>query len=470
MRRSIRTAVIAVILAMAVIVVAISLPSVFAAEKLNLLGAQTYISYQVYAPPAEQKKELDNLGLSGKVNEDGTVTLQPTATGTFDKISAVKSSTMEERHKQLIETGVLRYAIYSGALCQQASAGLIIILDFSNYNVSAFESDFLNSLTYVLLGSREMLGRGKTFYEKNYDGGALTIYDSANNGTPVTEKYDLTLQGIYANDSSNNSYLAKAGDANEANRRYINNYSIRIVLPRNLQTAITLKSRSLTLEGFDFLGFSPKQPDSIGLGISHLDINPKDHASSIVIANDAATTMHFHWMSVLSSQKQFSLLRSLNNMLGINGASVNTGYVDEIFIKPDVLSDFSYLYMRAEKLSGGAALSLFDSPDASVATSKDTAAAIRLFYWLEHVYKLHEQNVNNANLEYRRYRRSADNTLSETYDVLSYDRTKTYAYGNENCHAVYSSPDNGTGASGILGYFSPSGKLFDASWKAITAN
>ncbi len=459
MRRKFRTAVIATVLAVAFTVTAISLPSFLAAENLTL-SSSTAINFQVFPPAEEQKKELDGLGLNCTVNEDGSVTLDSTGVG------ELSGTAMKAQHDDLIAKKMLRYAIYDGAICQQ-TAGLIIILDFTNYNITEFKGGFLKALTYAILGSNQLGNTGKRFKETNQAGGTLTIYDSSNGGAVITDPVTLTLQGIYNNNGLiklSNSYVTRNGVKTELTK-----YSIRLILPRNPKAPAILRDDSLTLKGVEIGNFSPKQPDCIGLGISHLDIDPKNHASSIKIEPQATDRMHFHWLTTTRSQMEFALLRSLNNMLGINGASVNSGYVDEIFIKPNVLTDFSHLYLRSEKFSDGATISVYDSPNASVSASQNTAAAIRLFYWFERVYGLKAQNVNNVNLKFYRYQRSTDNTISATYSVLSCDTDTKYTNIGETCYAVYEKSDNGAGASAIIGYFSESGKLYNSEWKPTAA-
>jgi len=300
---------------------------------------------------------------------------------------------MKEQHAELINKGILRYAIYDGTLCEQSQKdkpSLIVILDFTKYNITEFESGFLKSLTYAIIGSGEFANTGSNFKERNGDGGTLTVYDSSQSGTVLTDPVTLTLRGIYKSEGllTKNSYLTMSDGTSHT----IEQYSIRLVLPRILQKAVVLRNGSLTLKGVEIGNFSPKQPDCIGLGISHLDIDPKNDFSSIVIEPNAADSLHFYWLNVLSTQMEFSLLRSLNNALGINGANVKDGHVDEMFIKPNAQTDFAYLFMRFVKTNAdNAVISLYDSPYEKVSASQNTAAMIRLFYWFERVYGLHEK-------------------------------------------------------------------------------
>lgn len=459
-------AVIVVALTIVFTVTAISLPALFAANNLDL-NASTTVNFRVFPPAATQQAELNSMGLDSTVNEDGTLTLNPTSVDS----DTVSSSSMRARHNELIEKGILRYAIYDGTLCKQSQKdkpSLIVILDFTHYNISEFQSGFLKSLTYAIIGSNKFLTTGSNFTETNGEGGTLTVYDSSKGGVILTDPVTLTLRGFYNSEGllKQFSYITTS----DGTTHKIDQYSVRLVLPRNPKKPITLQNDSLTLKGVELGDFSPKQPDCIGLGISHLDIDAKHSSSSIVIEANAADSMHFHWLTVTSSQMEFSLLRLLNNMLNINGATVSVGHVDEIFRKPDAMSDFSYLFMRAVKLSDGeTAISLYDSPYEKISEAQNIAAAIRLFYWFERVYELHNKNVNNINMNFLRYQRSADNSINENYDLLTYDRETSYLHKGERCYSVSRRPDSGTGASEILGYFSDSGKLYNKSWNPIAA-
>lgn len=466
MRKRLYTVIIVIALAIAFTVIPIALPALFAAKNMNL-NASTTVNFRVFPPAETQKAELNNMGLDSFVNEDGTLTLNPTTV----EPDTVSTSSMRARHKELIEKGILRYAIYDGTLCEQSQKdkpSLIVILDFTNYNIREFQSGFLKSLTYAIIGSNKFISTGSNFTETNGEGGTLTVYDSSNGGTVLTDPVTLTLRGFYNSEGllTRNSYITMSDGATHT----IEQYSIRLILPRNPQKPVTLKKDSLTLTGVELGDFSPKQPDCIGLGISHLDIDAKNYASSIVIEQNAADSMHFHWLTVTGSQMEFSLLRLLSNMLGVNGASVKTGHVDELFRKPDSLTDFSYLFMRAVKSSESEAIiSLYDSPYEKISESQNLAAAIRLFYWFERVYDLQSQNVNNLNLEFRRFGRLSDNSIHENYDAMTYDRESSYLHQGERCYSVSHRPDSGTGNAEIMGYFSDSGKLYDANWNPIAA-
>lgn len=466
MRKSLHTAFIVIALALTFAVMAISLPAFSAAGNVKL-GASSSIAFATFA---NQQSELNNAGLKLEMI-NGKPTLQET-TNTGD---ALTTERMGQRHEDLIKQGILRYVMYNGSLCQQSQEGLqlIVILDFSNYNVSVFESGFLKGLTYVILGSKQVnlfgSGVGSKFEEFNTDGGALTLYDSADGGSVVNKPARLTLQGF---GSDGSTYIEEISGGQYINKQAINRYSIRIILPGNLKEPVTLKTGSLTLKGVSSLGgiFSPKQPDCIGLGISHMGIT-KDHSATIVKEDGAADSSHFHWLTVTGLQMEYALKSSLDKILNVSGATnVEVGYTDEIFIKPQAHSDFAHLYMQCKKTDSGTVLNLYDSPMGELVESADgMTAAVRLFYWMEYIYKPHYRDVTGSAtldaLSYNHYRRSAINEIENIPGVLSYDSTATVEIDGELCHTVYCS--HFMEASGIIGYFSASGKVFNADKVAV---
>jgi len=467
MKNRIRTAIFAVALALMFAVTAISMPVLLASQKLSL-NASVSIKFNT---TAQQVTELTNTGLQCRVNDDGTLIMEKTS------VSVLTGSTTKEnikkQHESLVKAGILRYAMYSGSLCAQAQGAsqLLVILDFTNYNISKFESGYLSGLTYAILGSNERLGSGYKFTVTNkkgatVDDGLLTVYDSADGGRVITDDYTLTMQGIYESGQwlnfANSTVSINGGTADE-----ITNYSIRIVLPGNQKVPVTLDSGSLTIDGASLGGINigaPKQPDTIGLGISHLGISSDNHSSVIRIAQGAANCSHFHWMTVTETQMGFSFQRMLDNF---SNASLPREYADEIFKKPHAYSDFAHLYISSRKDADGKPLiNIFDSPVGEMVESTGgIASAIRVLYWYN--FYIGYYNVENFDINFYHYRRSADNKIENNPGTLLYDKVAQSAVQGESqlCHAVYCG--HAGEESHLIGYFSPNGNFYDENQNPI---
>lgn len=491
MRGRSRTAIIALTLAISLIVIAILSTAIFAAAS-NSVGGSSVIKFLT------SQQQFDNLiggtdeqktGLNGTMDENGNITLNDTTIGNVFGDS-LTYDTLKKEHDNLIKQGILRYAIYNGSLCSDAT-GLIIILDFSNYNITEFKSGFLNGLAYVLVGSNEkgsgiLFGkRGAEFTETNEAGGALTVFDSKNGGrviSPDEQQIKLTLRGIYAGTGGLlgiKQSVVTVGDQSLDEGTPINSYSLRIVLPSNANS-IHLEKGCLIIEGIDALGAAIVPPTSVGLGISHLNIqqtvgpdNEVNWNENVNIDVGVTTKPHFHWISVRGYQMAFALYHSLNNMLGLNKdengnviAEAANSYVDEIFKKPHTYSDFAYLFLRNTKVSENKiVISVYDAPNGNnVQTEEGIAAAISMMNWMNNVYKLQEKK-GDKEIEFRHYLRSQSNEIDEQYGVLTCDTNNTIMHGGENCYAVKCTHESESGE--IIGYYSASGKLYDAQWKLL---
>jgi len=462
MSKRIITVLISVTLALTFAVTAVTVPALLAAEKLTL-SASGSIKFPTFK---QQQDELKEMGLVLE-EVDGKPTLQASQNTT----DSVSTAGMQARHADLISKGILRYAIYSGTLCQQSQQSqtglqLIIILDFTNYNVTVFESGFLKGLTYAILGSKQvqLFGMGSKFEEYNGEGGALTLYDSSNGGAVMDKSVRLTLQGFGSN---NSTYIQEKNGETYGAEQYINHYSIRIILPGNQPEPVTLKEGSLTLKGVNSFGgiFSPKQPDCIGLGISHLGISHENHSSVIRIEQGAADSEHFHWMTVTEEQKGFSFQRTLDNILN---STLGKGYADEIFKKPHAYSDFAHLYISSQKTdTTSATINIYDSPAGEINESaSDLAAAVRLLYWYD-AY-INYKNIESMDVKFCHYRRDSNNQIEAEPGVLTYDSVAKTEIHGEPCYAVYCSHSHEN--SDLIGYFSKSGKFYDAAGNPAIAS
>lgn len=481
MSKKIRTAIIAVALALTFALMAISVPALLAAEKISLSASSTV----KFTTTAQQMNEINNGGTGLKCEVDpetGTLVMQHTDVSI---INSTSPTAIKKQHDALINDGILRYAMYSGSLCSHTAASsqenenlqLIVILDFTNYNISQFQEGFLSGLVYALLGSNEreifFIKRGykhtvKNVKEADGDEVSLTVYDSKNGGKVIdNHKYVMTLQGIY---ESGSDYTNSTVSIDGGEPKSITHYSVRIVLPGNQTVPVTLQADSLKIVGAEVAGFeigAPKQPDCIGLGISHLGITPFESEKSIVVKKGAASTSHFHWLSVTDKQMQYAFNRTLDNILD---ATLDSGYADEIFKKPHTNSDFSHLYISSKKTGvSSAILNILDSPAGELTESASgIAAAVRLVYWY-HTYKM-KYNADRMNLTFNHYRRSATNEVDPTPGVLKYDENVTYTIGGETCYAVTCGHfTTESGDDNVIGYFSESGKLYNTAKNEVHA-
>ncbi len=465
MSKRICSALIAVFLALTVAVSAISIPVLLASQRL-LLNASVSIKFPTVE---EQIEELGGMGFKLEFDENNT----PVLATTSNSSETLGRDSMQKRHKELIDKGILRYAIYNGTLCQQSQQSqtglqLIVILDFTDYNIGIFEEGFLKALTYVILGSGQLGNVGSNFEETNGEGGALTLYDSTKNGAVIDKEVKLTLRGFVGN---NSTYIQEktgevSGEPQYGGQQYINHYSIRLILPGNQSNPVTLKAGSLTLEGVGgFFGnlFKPEQPDCIGIGISHIGISAENHSSVVKIEKGVAECSHFHWMTVTESQKGFSFHRTLDNILN---PDLGQGYADEIFKKPHANSDFAHLYISSEKTGAASAkINIYDMPVGEIHESAtDLAAAVRLLYWYNGYLKYY--NLESMDIKFYHYRRTANNQIEDTPGELRYDKAAATEISGETCYPVYCFH---SGAETLIGYFSVSGKLYDAKGNPVEA-
>ncbi len=499
MQRSSRTAIIALTLAITfIIVVVMSSSAIFAATSGSFGGSSSINYLNAIKKGEEQLGDLtgssqdgsDETGLKGTVNPDGTLTLNDTALSAGDVLGdALSTSNLEKQHKNLIEKGILRYVIYDGTICQAVNEEngpmLIVILDFSRYNISKFEAGFLDGLAYVLVGSNEVnlifAKRGAEFTETNYTTdaagnkvkGALTIFDSTNGGIEKEDKAELILRGVYPQGTNLDKSVLKRPDGTE---EFINQYSVRLILPDN--QSVTLEKGSLVIQGVDMNGFSTVPPDCLALGISHWNIKPVGETEDGRIAWSKDVTLkagvvankqHFHWMTVSGYQMAYAFSRTLNAMLGRvpdSSELPSVGTVNEIFRKPDADSDFSQLFLSVKKVSdANITISVYDEPrgDSTNTTEEGIAAAVNMMYWLDKKYKLQEKIPAGTTVTMYHYPRSTNNEISEaaagvlTCDIN--DPSKIIEINGEKCYTVECTHST----TSVIGYYSESGKLYDAN-------
>ncbi len=446
-----------------------------------------------FTPAAKQAENLKDTGLNSKDNGDGTISLLQTETSW----NSLAGSTIEQQHNKLIELGILRYAIYDGTICQAVadknSPMLIVILDFSDYSISKFEAGFLNGLAYAILGSNTSttFNKGATFEVTNDLGGVLTVYNSTNGGAVKAAPVTLTLQGIYSSGAFENSKLDRKDGAAP---QEIQQYSLRLILPRSTTHTVTMETGSMTMTGVTLDGwigslvgdtFSIVSPDCIALGISHLNIQPIVSESEIkwnekvVIGAGVTVKPHFHWMTVTGHQMDYAFSRSLDDMLeqSTNGEVVTpqVGTVDEIFRKPKAYSDFSQLFLSVKKVSEkDIAISIYDTPnksDVHVYTEEGLAAAVSMMHWLNNAYKL-PLKKGDKNVTIYHYTRTKNNEIAGAGE-LSCDTpadSKTQING-EICSVVRRTLKEGNNTKvSVIGYFSDSGKLYYVSPESVIIN
>lgn len=504
MKNRFRTALTALTLAILFItVVVISSATLFAAKSYTL-GDSAPIKYLTAVQQAKQQLDYltgsaedgsDKTGLKGTVNGDGTITLNDTSLeGSQVLGNALSTETLQKEHKNLIEKGLLRYAVYDGTICQSVNEEngpmLIVILDFSRYTISTFEAGFLDGLAYVLVGSNEVnlifTQRGAEFYETNYTvddsgnktKGALTIYDSTNGGQEKEEKAELYLRGIYSESSGFEKSVLRRADGTED---IINQYSVRIILPDS--QSVTLQKGSLAISGVNMSGFATVPPDCLALGISHWNIRPDgmtqdgriEWSKDVTLqAGVVANKQHFHWMTVSGYQMAYAFSRSLNAMLGrvpdLNELPA-VGTVNEIFRKPEPDSDFSQLFLSVKKVTDTEiSISVYDEPKGGTTDThaEGIAAAVSMMNWLHHSYKLQENIPDGTTVKMYHYPRSENNQINEeSVGILSCDTNdpnKLVEINGEKCYTVECTHAK----SGIIGYFSESGKLYDADKNPIS--
>lgn len=307
-------------------------------------------------------------------------------------------------HNNLVNAGILSYAKYENSLCENLN-NLIVILDFSNYYVTHFQSNVFYSLNYALLGGV------KDFQSYSV---SVPVFDS------TTSKQSRTATATFFGSSI-------SIDGKTINSSDI---SLRIVLP-NLGTDKTLvfDDNSLNFDGWKDKGIS-LAPKNVSLDISNMSISPSLTAdgspdwsgkpfSGLKIGENLMGDngrSHLHFIAGTENQLEYALNAS------IEYTKANTEATMEIFIKKQpttAIADvdggfiFTRMYSRITRSGGKSVIDVIDDTvytQGAALSQSDLTAILEIGYWL-HFRRGHTlQEINNSILLFHQ-RRTAGHTV-----------------------------------------------------------
>lgn len=401
------------------------------AAKQTALNATAVVSYRSVA---QQKDTLESCGFRVSVTEDGaSLIMEPTSSD----FSAIGTGTMAKRHEALKDAGILSYAIHLQSPCEIVTQ-LAVILDFSDYNITSFGDNFLQALTYVIVGCGGGLLVGNQFTEVNEpdaDGRqSLFVYNA--DGTESDETYTLQLGSM---STRYPSYI---------NGNRIASYSLRIVLPRNNGSVIAFRANSLIAQGFAGQTWGVSPPKSIGLDLQNVTLTPNGDGtySGITIDQNATdeSTEHLHFIVSAERNAEYAFHSALTYLLSDTGATP----VQELFFKENRDTFFTRLLAKAELTDDGMTVTVYDGD--SAAEDAHAPAIVRLCRWLCYRFVLPQGMTRDQALDRLSLRHRSDAFPEE--GIVTFERT---AGSGAPGQAVYCS-HFGTQP---IGYFTPEGQI-----------
>ena len=429
---------------------------IFGATSFHFTSSSAELSY---TPPKEsvsdQATRLENCGF--KITDDGELLTLETASSW----GSTGASTLVSRHNQLKENGILSYFIYSNSVCN-VMTDLVVCLDFSNYRISTFSSDFLQAITYAITGSLSLFGQGASFNESTTDG-TVKLYDVAMGGEIKTMTANLHLRGITGSNNTT-SYINyydlngnKLGDTH-----YITSYSLRIILPSNTWTegeltTITFESGSLVSSGIGSLSASP--PTSIGLDITNVTFDNVDRVAINSNATEGKTT-HFHYIASSQAQLLYCAQESLNYVLG---TASSTNYTEEVFIKPYLNTAFCRIAIGFHKTGSEYSIEFYDEPNVTQTQEQSDESLLRTMQWLVYSYDF-PGKLAAEDLSYTHRVRDPDShQVTDDVGTITTDFTRATG-GQVKLHELRCSHGGGTNPADptLIGYFDSQGRVYNA--------
>lgn len=395
--------------------------SVFAANSVSYVGSGTITligTGNQTKEISEQRQALVNCGLNATVGS-GSIALESDSAW-----QAINSSTIEKFHNQLIKEGILSFIVYDNSICSlkvnpsvSSTRNLVVCLDFSQYNITRFESGFLEGIIYALMGSVQLGSIGNNGMVESTVATdtkpAAVQYIDAAHGTLITDKQvDLYLKGVGGMENLT-SYM-QITDGNQRETVYIHDYSLHIILPSNTwwggTSKITFDANSLHVNGV--WNISVSAPSCIGLDISKVTLGDEDYIS--IHQNAAPDTTHFHYIG-MQSQMEYCMKKSFDNVLSPSHTEEN--YVEEIFVKPFTDLHFTRGYAGVGKENGKLYASVYDQPATAAAMPLTrTVGILILYYWLWFEYGGGTNtSFGDANyITYKHYPRDTETNLVQT--------------------------------------------------------
>ncbi len=466
-------------------------PALYAARNITFQGSgllrnTAEITDPDLPPPVEPEKPADggssnsqtdslgNMGFIAETDADGKITSLNSNESLWNKDPQEMNYYLRGYERSgntwvLPEDAepVLTYAIYRGSLCEYMN-NLVIILDFSNFYIQSFGSQFLNGLYYAIWGNWDFS------YTTSVD-----VYD-ASTGVKDSEPKEVTF---------NNGNFTVNGITG------VNAYSLRIVLP-NLGGSETITFAASSL----YLGMWNRDVTNIALDLSNtsirrlndgtlegLKISPE---STNVIDDDDPTITHFHFIGRTSNQLEFAFANALNYVGGLDtdddGGKIipPEGYVTEIFVKQDAASPFTQLFTRvsvenyirnnSNNITGveTVAVDVIDRVGSSTPTYKDLAAVMQTVYWIKRFIS----DDNYAMFKVYHQKRDEDNNLAGDKGLVTTDWSNGVTMNDGNtaylvkCAHNSDVPGSTPSTDGEIGYTAMDNKCYDIDKNLILSD
>lgn len=445
--------------------------SVMAAEVIHYDGSGTIF----YEPDrtkllTEQTQILQDCGFNAQFNEDGSlITLaQDSPWGAFG------TEQIQQLHDNLINNGILSFVVYENSVCSlkigDTARNLVVCLDFSNYNVTTFESGFLEGVIYALMGTSlefPYLGGNNGMVESTettVDRPAAVDYINAADGSFITDKQiELHLRGMSDNEAWTTYINIIDENGVKGANEYVHEYSLHIKLPSNTWTAdkqvITFNSGSLTVTGIR--NFSVATPSCIGYDIGNIILEEgKDFVS--IAADATGDNNHVHYIGATLWQIQYLLDKSFDTVL----PSTKTTYVEEIFYKPYANSDFIRAYAGVGRENGNLYANIYDQPSYSTLNTSNMQGILIFFYWLCHVYE-YPTGYTYDSLSYVHYERDENNLVNGVTGELTCDWASAGDTGRSTVHCSHGTGINAD-APTLVGYFDKGGGFYNANGEGMS--
>lgn len=399
-------------------------------------------------------------GCGFKVNivDGGLTVLSPGLGGNNDRI-----------HDNLVKAGILSYAKYENSLCENLN-NLIVILDFSSFYVTRFQSSTFDSLSYALLGGA---------WDFQSYSVSVPVFDS------TTGKQSRTATATFGGSSI-------SIDGQTTNSGGI---SLRIVLP-NLGTDKTLVFDDYCLNFYNWGNQGSLAPQNVSLDISNLSISPSLTADGRLdmsgepfsglkigkkltynnwLDNNQYGCSHLHFIAGTTNQLEYALNAS------IEYTKANTDATMEIFIKKqstaalaDVDGDFIFtrMYSRITRSDGKSLIDVIDDTvytQGAALSQSDLTAILEIGYWL-HFRRGHTlQEINNSILLFHQ-RRTAANALDD--DKASLTIGSQTSISSVIVYPMYcnhtADTEEGT-SNGLIGFFGAGRIYFKADGTQLTS-
>lgn len=419
----------------------------FASAFVNVEGVANIKYTEYVAPPKpdinagkEESDKINNdLGLNTSTDSSGGLVM-----GDSTQNGGIPLDSVAEKRKNWIDSGILSYIRYDGAICS-LSAGLIVIIDFSKYYVTKFEQNCFDGLLHIFFGykSKNTTEEDLTFEQD------VVVYESKSGTFLKKEKILLDGTGVWRR------YNEQTGEYEQGEAMDI---TFRIVLP-SLQQGDTIQFSQNSLVFSNTANTISSKLVSLAIDLSYLDINEASAENRIFIHKQAlgnnngkpGKTNHLHFIGYTAGQLEYALHYTLEYTDSLKSA----GCVTELFVKQNVANDFGRIYFSAETGKGNSSFySIYDSMYSEQTQLSDIVSILSFAQWLKYHYNPTSNSIN----EFRHYHRSPDNELDAKDDFGTVTFGTTLADGRTEVRCTHDT-DGRNGA--VIGYFDQNRNFYD---------